>query len=237
MGLFTCAEANLSSVRRILAISDVAFAIAAPFAALSIRNLFEVGSGGSGETLVIYAVSSAITSLILLMSMGCSKATWRYFSSGDALRAGRAVALGVAIAVLITFAHDRLQGIARAVPFIQVLIQVGAFVGIRMLLRSLSRANRSERGKARQVLVVGCNKTALTYLHAVRELSRGSIEVAGLLAESRAMVGQTVHGKQVLGTITEAGEVIATLQVHGIDIWKLALAPSGKGFTGASTLR
>ena len=214
-----------------IVIFDCVVAISAPMVAVAFRGIFEARLDMSWDILP-YAMTSSLASLLLLWWFGVMRAAWRYFAFSDALRAMQCIAMAVAIGAVAGFAVNRLDGVPRSIPLIHIILQAGAFVAVRALMqRLLSTKSRRSPARPGGVLVIGCNPTAEAYVRAVEVLSQGALEVAGLLAEDAAMVGLTVRGKQVLGTISQVRSALTSLQVHGIDLQKIAVAVPEKSLS------
>ena len=203
---------------------DCVIAFTAPMVAIAFRQVIESRFDVTWDILP-YAVSSSVASIILLWWFGVSRAAWRYFAFSDAVKALQAIALAVALGSLIGFSVNRLENVSRAIPFLQAAWQISAFVAVRLFLqRLLSKKAGHRAARPGGVLVIGCNPTAEAYIRAVELLSHGALEVVGILAEDPAMVGLTVRGKLVIGTISQIDSALTSLKVHGIELKKIAVA-------------
>lgn len=192
-------------------------------AAIYARGWLE-GGYGFHSTVISYAVSSALASIVLLWWMGVSRAIWCYFVISDASKAFQAIGLGIGVGLIAGFADNRLEGIARSIPFIQLALQGIMFVAVRNVAQKMFTTKKEPPAKPLGVLVVGCNRTAEAYIRAVDLLSAGTLEIAGILSEHTSMVGLTLRGKKILGTVGQAQDVVKTLRVHGIDLDKIVIA-------------
>ena len=219
--------------RTLLGLADAASALAAPFAAAYLRDASEFGAVRVDlAAFAVYAVLSAAASFTIIRHAGCARVAPHAFGLNDASRVARAVALGILVGAAAGFACTRLHDVARAVPFIQAFLQVAAFVGTRMLAQRITRG-RAAAGAARHVLVIGSSRTAISCFNALRDLSGRSIAIAGFLTDQRDAVGQTIGGEKILGTIADIENVLSTLRVHGVEVWRLVVATREDGFTAA----
>ncbi len=210
-------------IQRNIVVFDCFCALLAPIVAVYLRGVLE-SKFELTNAIIPYAASGAIASVTLLWWLGVSRAVWCFFAFSDALKAFQAIALGIGLGVIFGFANDRLESVARSIPFIQIAFQGAVFVGVRQLAQRLFADRTEKPARPTGVLVVGCNRTAETYVRAVELLSQGSLEVAGLLTEDASLVGLTLRGKPILGLVSEARSVVQTLQVHGIEIQKIVIA-------------
>ena len=212
-------------VQGILSVLDALAALCAPFAAALLRQWMEDDRTISVATGYLpYALGSAVATLLFLRWMGVARSTWRFFSYPDSVRAAQAIGMGVAVGLLIGFSQDRLDSVARSVPFIHLALQSMAFVGARIIARRLADKSITKPKRPAGVIVLGCNATAETYVRAVEQLSGGSVQVLALLADDRTLVGQTLRGKRIMATLGEAEDVVSTLKVHGHEVARFIMA-------------
>ena len=214
---------NGGVTQRNIILFDCIIAALAPIAAVYLRGLLESRFDISAA-FIPYAATSALATVVLLWWLGVSRALWSYFAFSDATRAVQAIAMGIGLGAIVGFATDRLDSTARSIPFIQMAFQSIMFVAARELAKRVFADSDKKPARPGGVLVVGCNRTAETYVRAVELLSGGSLEVVGVLAEDASMVGLTLRGRRILGTIDQAADVLQTLQVHGMEVEKIVLA-------------
>ena len=210
-------------IQRNIVVFDCVCALLAPVAAFYLRGVLE-SKFELSPAILPYAASGAVASIVLLWWLGVSRAVWCFFAFSDAVKAFQAIALGIGVGVIFGFANDRLESVARSIPFIQIALQGAVFVGVRQLAQRLLADRTEKPARPTGVLLVGCNRTAETYVRAVELLSQGSLEIAGILTEDISLVGLTLRGKPILGLVSDAKSVVQTLQVHGIEIQKIVIA-------------
>jgi lipopolysaccharide/colanic/teichoic acid biosynthesis glycosyltransferase len=207
-----------------LTVLDVVGALTAPFLAVVLRDWIDYRDPQIGSSFLPYALSSATICLVVLRCLGVSNATWHYFSICDANNVLRAGAVGVACGALVGFTYDRLESVARSVPLLQLFVQTSWLVGSRRLAQRFLCGEAKLQGSPNFALVIGCNATAITYMRAVDSLSGGKLAVAGLLAEDRSLVGATLLGRKIIGTVANVEVAISTMKMHGINVSRLVLA-------------
>ena len=210
------------SIQRYIVMLDCVVAGSAPVAADVFRGVLE-SRFDLTPAFAPYAVTTAVASIVLLWWLGVSRAVWCFFGFSDAMKALQAIGTGIAIGAVVGFAYDRLEAVPRSVPFIQLALQVGIFVAVRHLAQKFYAPRIDKPANPTGVLVVGCNRTAETYLRAVELLSSGAMEVVGVLSEEASVVGLTLRGKKILGTVNQARDVIRTLQVHGVNVARIVM--------------
>jgi FlaA1/EpsC-like NDP-sugar epimerase len=124
----------------------------------------------------------------------------------------------VVLAVALDFVVERLAGIARSLPILQVILMTVAMVGARVLMR-LRHASRQSGHAAPAmtpptqrhqltVLVVGLNRVAELYLQSIAELGGDRVTIAGLLGRGSQHTGRLVQMQTVLGTPEEVIQVL-----------------------------
>ena len=220
--------------RYILLLLDIGLIFISTIMAFALRENFEIAEDRLAAALPYFA-ATAFFSLILVPGAGLNVSIWRYSSVNDYLRVtGVVTAISVG-AVTLSFAYDRLEGIARSLPFLQVLVGTAVLVGARVLHRAshARRQARKESGARLQVrakagemtvLVLGVNRLTNAYLLALSEFALGRVCVAGLISLAERHVGRVVARYPVLGVADDIESIISKLEIHGVNIDRIVLA-------------
>jgi lipopolysaccharide/colanic/teichoic acid biosynthesis glycosyltransferase len=74
------------------------------------------------------------------------------------------------------------------------------------------------------VLVVGLSRLAETYLQAVAELAPGKVKIAGLVGRAGRHTGMLAAAQPVLGIPEDIGNILDTLEVHGVIVDRIVVA-------------
>ena len=183
-----------------------------------------------------YLFFALISGAIILPLVGTNRGFWRYSTFNDLVRVCIAAVLIVLAATSLVFAYNRLDGLARAIPILHVLLAIAFMCALRAAMR-LRHGARSRRASApalaatprgETVLIVGLNPVAELFLRAVRQFSVESIRVAGVLGLSDRHRGRFLHGVSILGLPDELIAVLRRLEVHGVEVDRIvvAVAPS-----------
>jgi lipopolysaccharide/colanic/teichoic acid biosynthesis glycosyltransferase len=180
-------------------------------------------------------VTLGCASIIFLLG-GVGRTPWRYTSFADHLRLIVLTATVILLAVVITFAANRLEGVARSLPILQgaliVIILVAARGAARLWLVKQIHANGNDQIKRQPhetVLIVGVNSISELFLLSVKEFASQLVQVAGVLAEEPGMRGRTIHQKPILGAVDELPDILQSLEVHGVTVDRLIVAtPTGR---------
>ncbi|SFV12241.1 nucleoside-diphosphate sugar epimerase/dehydratase [Bradyrhizobium arachidis] len=180
--------------------------------------------------LIPYGLLTISTAAIVLPLSGVTTAVWRYSSPQNYRDIVAAVIAIVAGAAVLTFIANRLDGVSRALPLLQVLITVTLMIGARIGSR-LWHMRRSPRDwprdvivpAAESVLLVGVNELAELYLHCITRYARDRVRVVGLL-DAQARRGLSLLSHRVLGSPEDVADVVRTLEVHGVVITRIVLA-------------
>jgi lipopolysaccharide/colanic/teichoic acid biosynthesis glycosyltransferase len=208
------------NVKKLLVAWDVLTAVGVPFLALLLRY-WTLTPEKVTAPFLFYAGFSAIGTLTLLRLSGVSSAAWRFFSFPDAFEAFLSIGLGVIVAVGTAFFHNRLDGIPRALPFMQIFLQFFAYTGVRYVLKRLANYMRPPQMRPTNVLLIGCNQTSYIYARAVESIGKRTIQIVGALTHDPSMVGHTLRGIPILGTFDRIDEVIGNFKIRGKTISKL----------------
>jgi lipopolysaccharide/colanic/teichoic acid biosynthesis glycosyltransferase len=178
-------------------------------------------------SLIPYLVITLSVAGFVLPTFGINRSPWRFTSMKDGLRIIGATITVMLSSVAIGFLANRLDGVARALPVIQVLLIISFLVGVRVLARVSHdrrvRAAPAPSDGAETVLVIGLNRLAELYLQCLAELDSGHVRIAGLLGEE-GRVGLSVHSHPVLGTPEQIASTLRRLETHGVFVDRILVA-------------
>jgi len=218
-------------VRRLALISiDLLLVASATVVAVMCRGYFDTVSASLVNLMPYIFISVGCTSIIFLVA-ALDRTPWRYTAVADYFQIIVLTALAIVLALVLTFALDRLQPVARSLP----AVQGGLIVSILIAARSAARfwhtrqihANGNGRADGQPhetVLVVGVNTLTELFLLSAKEFASQRVQVAGVLAEDPSMRGRVIQQKPVLGTVEELQDILQTLEVHGLAIDRIVVA-------------
>ena len=167
--------------------------------------------------------------------LGLTGAFGEFSGLPDYLRVNAAIAAVVFCAVALTFAYNRLEGVARSLPILQMLAGTALLTGARAL-HKLSHLARHERkasaaflemahgAPALTVLIAGISRLTEVYIQAAVELFPGKIKIAGLLGRNDRHVGRLIAAHPILGVPEDIEPVLDSLDVHGISVDRIVVA-------------
>ena len=152
----------------------------------------------------------------------------------------RIIAASLAVVVGATsaaFVYNRLDGVARSLPFLQFIMCQAFLIGARVLHKIVHDARQNRQTSAvflqmadkepqSTVLIVGISKLMEVYLQAIAELAPGRIKVAGLVGKTDRHVGRLVATHPVLGVPEDIEAILDGLEVHGVTIDRIVIASS-----------
>src|SRR5262245_57405606 len=181
--------------------------------------------------LMPYALISIGCALFVFLAGGVDRTPWRYSSVADHLQVIILSVLAIVLALVLTFALNRLEPVARSLP----IVQGGLIISILVFARSTARfwygrqihinGHRSANGQADETLhVLGVSPITVLFLLSWNELACQRIQVAGIVADEPSMRGRVIQQQPVLGTIVELPEVLQSLEVHGVMVDKIVVA-------------
>ena len=178
-----------------------------------------------------YSVISVGCASAIFFLGGLDRTPWRYSSVADHLQVIVLTMLTILLALVLTFALNWLQPVARSLP----VLQGGLIVSILIAARGVARFWHTRQihingnGSANEqqhetVLVVGVNSVAELFLLSVKEFASSRVQVAGLLAEEPSMRARAIQQKPVLGTVEELHDILLSLEVHGVVVDRIVVA-------------
>jgi lipopolysaccharide/colanic/teichoic acid biosynthesis glycosyltransferase len=182
-------------------------------------------------TLIPYIFITLGCASIVFFVGGLDRTPWRYSSVADYLQIIVLTIVVILLALVFTFAANRLEGVARSLPILQVILTVGTLVAVRAAARFwfARQIHINSNGQVNEhpretVLVVGVNTVTELFVLSVQELASKQIEVAGILAEEPTMQGRTIRQKPILGTVEELQNILQSLEVHGVTVDRIVVA-------------
>ncbi len=213
---------------------DVALIILATILGFVLRENFDV-TQSKFVAFLPYVCATSITAVIFVAAAGLNRPIWRFSGSHDYLRVSIVVAAVSIGAVALTFAYNRLEGVARSLPYLQIIVGIMVLVGARVIHRLRHVARQRKRASqvyqqvpetARQlsILVVGVSRLTEAYIQALAELGMGRVKVAGIVGCADRHVGRLVANHPVLGRAENIEGVLRRLDVHGVAIDRVVVA-------------
>lgn len=215
----------------ILLLLDLLAIVGAAIAALLLRDNLEF-SAQRLEDLQPYVLFSAVAAATVVPIVGTSRSFWHYSTFNDFLRIVLAAFLIVLAATSLAFAYNRLDGLARAVPILHLIL----IIAVMSALRAIMRMHHAVRLRPRiepaldatpdteYVLLVGVNVIAELFVRSAREFTPDSIHVVGVLGANDRHRGRLLHGVSILGRPDDLTIVLRQLEVHGIAVRRIVVA-------------
>jgi lipopolysaccharide/colanic/teichoic acid biosynthesis glycosyltransferase len=217
-------------MRRLKLISiDLLLVAAATVIAVMLRGNFETVSD-SLNILMPYTFISVGCASVIFLAAGLDRTPWRYSSVVDHLQVVVLTVLAILLALVLTFALNRLEPVARSLPVFQGALVVSILIAARSAARFWHTRKIHTNGSGRAngqphetVLVVGVNTIAELFLLSVKEFASW-VQVAGVLTEDPSMRGRAIQQKPVLGTVKELQDILQSLEVHGVSVDRIVVA-------------
>lgn len=153
-----------------------------------------------------YAVGLKLCVFLLL---GLYRGMWRYTSLADFRRLMEAVALSSSLLVAFTAYRFGLAGFSRAVLVVDGLLTLLFTAGLRLSIRAACArlegwaAARLSDSPARRVLILGAGNLGERLLREIDRTPELNYAVVGFLDDDPAKRGLTVHGRPVLGAVSQ----------------------------------
>jgi len=165
---------------------------------------------------------------VAIIYFGLTSGLWRYVGINDLSRILKAVAtstLAFLVAALIFFGH----GFPRSIFVLDFLLTVVLFGGMRFAIRlfreSFRPAMRSSSGK--RTLIVGAGDAGEIALRSLMKDYMGVYSVVGFLDDDPGKRNMSIHGYPILGTISDAAQLVRKLEITEVLI---AISAASKQF-------
>lgn len=211
---------------------DLLLVVISTIIAIYIRENLELTTERT-RYLGAYLVITLIVSAPVLLICGINRSIWRLSGMADHTRVVLAVAVIVIGVVVVGFFMNRLDGVARSLPFLQGMVMVFSMIGARVLVRQrdvlrrrgvrVLAATPAARKDWETILLVGLDVITELYLQSVEEFAVDRIRVAGVLGRSDRHTGRLVRQHRVLGTPEQIARVLQTLEVHGVVVDRIVV--------------
>ena len=215
---------------------DLALLAAAALIGLFLRENLHLDPEKVAD-LTPFLVVSIVIGVPINIFFGLDFSLWRYSSMADYLRIVAAVTMTVGGATLFMFLVNRLEGVSRAVPLLQVLIAsiliVGARVTYRLQSSRLSTPSlrpgalvSPHAGEPEGVLIVGLTDLSVLYLKCIETHAPERYRVGGIIAHGGQHVGRQLRQYQVFDGSMEIEAVLKAIEVHGVRTTRIVVAVS-----------
>jgi len=210
---------------------DVSFVAAAVLLAVFVRDNLEYDPKHFAAVLP-YLFASVASAVILIPLAGGVTQAWRFSSLGDYVRICIVSVLIVFCALAWGFAFNRLDGVSRSLPILQVLFSIFLRVGIRVVRQIYYSRRKPELSKTvlpilgghETVIIIGLTRVADLYVRSVAEFAPLSVHIAGFLDQKKKNVATSIHQTKVLGLPEDIARVVEDLRSQGVIVDKIVVA-------------
>jgi len=181
------------------------------------------------ETLTIGAVLFTAIAAVVFLYQPMYKGIWRYASMRDLVAITKAVTLTILLFVPAMFLTGRLDDLPRSAFLINWFVLMALLGGPRFIYRVLKDGRLDFRFEARRdpdaipVLLVGAGDGAELFLRTVQRQQGASYRVVGIVTHKKRRVGRHIHGVEVMGTLDQVEDIVATLSGRNQRPMKLVL--------------
>jgi lipopolysaccharide/colanic/teichoic acid biosynthesis glycosyltransferase len=213
-------------------ILDVLLVVAGTLFAQALRDNFEIVHANI-IGVIPYLLASILSAFAVVLGFRLNRTVWRFSTMRDYLMIAAAAAMIVVTAVLLTFSFNRLEGLARSIPFLQFLTILVMMVGARVYSRihysarrGVSKQFTADDGQVLETestIIVGLNRLTELYLQAAHEFGHGKPRIAGLIGRTGSHTGRLMHRYPVLGETEQLPAIIQQLRLHGVAVTRIVV--------------
>jgi FlaA1/EpsC-like NDP-sugar epimerase len=202
------------SLTRIAVNAALDFALAA----LAVPLAAWIADPAAGAALPLWAIPlGGATLLGAGLPFRLSRQHWRFSGLGDVAAVAGAAALGAALLAAIAWMLAPLSP-NPAFPVVLALVQTALLAAPRIgyrYARTRPRVAADVPADPALALLAGAGEDADLFLRALAQDRRQSLRVIGLLAFGSRQIGRRIMGQPILGTVKDAGAVLARLAAEG----------------------
>ncbi|MDR3423552.1 MAG: sugar transferase [Alphaproteobacteria bacterium] len=220
------APTSKNRLRWRLSAYDIAWALAAPFIALTLRDpgLLEIhaGSGFLPAGYQFAAIAIAFSILVFLF-FRIGDGMSRFFSSQDLWSVIAATLTTVAATSLTLFIINRLDGVPRSTPLIYGLVLAAGLLGGRTVARMLRTdrwidTRQGDEPHLRRVIIIGVDRFAAVAIKLTDCQHPRTTQVVAALDARERLSGRMVGGVNIVGRPDDLEPIIEEYLVHGVEI-------------------
>jgi lipopolysaccharide/colanic/teichoic acid biosynthesis glycosyltransferase len=208
-----------SSMRVHVSPFDVFWAAISPLLALYFRDAYILSSEGAPIALLYCGLSFAC-SMAAVLGFRLSDSVSRYFSVHDALNVVKATVVAGLMSGVILFTVNRLDGIPRSTPLLQVLIFAAGLLTVRALILLSSeegeRTQPSNGSAVEHIIVIGSTRLSSLYIRFLRSCAPDRFQIIAVLDEASEFIGRTICSVPVVALPQHIEPVIEEFAVHGV---------------------
>ncbi|MBY0227568.1 MAG: sugar transferase [Hyphomicrobium sp.] len=222
-----------------LLLADFVLVAGATFASFLLRDNLDFQPARYASA-APYLWATALSAILVLPAMNLNRSMWRFSGPADFAKLAQASILIVAGTSAVAFTVDRMVGVPRSLPFIQLITLFFALLSGRLLVRAYHRYrcrpkqfSETPGAAVETVLIVGLGPLTELYLASIDELTGGRANVAGILAQKPRHAGRLVRRHKILGTPTELEDIVANLAVHGVNVHKIVVTIALESLTAS----
>ena len=212
---------------------DLILVLIGSIGALVVRNDFALPHDKLVAFLPYLGMTLASAGFVIA-AFSLHRSVWSFTSFRDFERVAVAGAIAVLGAILADFFANRLEGVPRALPVLQLMLVLALMLGARAVTRRVHQKRSSDvsgrapafmqsKGGRSTVLIVGVNAIAELYVKSSREAGSDVLEVAGILGLEQREVGRFVHFHRILGVPDDVRRIVRDLAIEGVVVDRIAV--------------
>ena len=203
---------NEPNNRRILILSDVILILCAFISAFFIRNDFLTPNFLYNRDffhILVIAITVKITCYYLF---DMYRGMWRYTSLVDMVNIAKGNVLGTLTLIALIGYLRGFQDIPRAVFMIDFILAFGftglSRIGIRLIYAHLINPKPYRIELSKRVILIGAGQSGEFICRELINDPKHRMHPIGFLDDNRNLLGRLIHGKKVLGKISDLSEYI-----------------------------
>jgi lipopolysaccharide/colanic/teichoic acid biosynthesis glycosyltransferase len=190
-----------------------------PLLALYFREAYILNAKGINIVLVYWALSLG-GSLIAFLAFRLSDGVSRHFSVHDALDVVKAAVAAGLMSSVILFTFNRLEGIPRSTPVLQVLILAAGLLTARTVMMLLDEedqlASSPDHSAVEHIIMIGSTRLSSLYIRFLRAYRAERYHFIAVLDHAHTLVGRAICGVPVVASPHDLEPVIEEFAIHGV---------------------
>ncbi len=171
------------------------------------------------HTMPVWLAEILAARLVVHYVLGLFSGLWRYSSSRDLIALVKGATISTAVFTLVVLFLGP-SGLPRTVVIMDWLGSIVIVGGVRFSTRAIREiavnAAKAPQGVRRRILVIGAGDAGETLVREIMRNYAAKYEVVAFVDDSRAKVGERIHGIPVFGPISTIPDLVTANQVDEI---------------------
>jgi FlaA1/EpsC-like NDP-sugar epimerase len=169
----------------------------------------------SPQIILIDSAIFNICFILFALLMRLQNAVWRYVSVNELSTIIKVCVLSIIAAYISIFFYNRLDGVPRSVPFLQLMLLIAGLSSTRLLYRKIKETNKKSNTPRINVLLVGANDHSDDFIKMIAKRRDSEYQVVGIIDDNKARMGRNMSGIPIFAPLSQLEDLLKKLDNDG----------------------